>query len=51
MLDVVVEVDEAEGEEEKEKSSKKGGKELSEEAVRDILEAVERVMCSLFYDR
>ena len=40
-----------EGEEEKEKSSKKGGKELSERAVREILEAVERVMCSLFYDR
>ncbi|VDB84889.1 unnamed protein product [Peniophora sp. CBMAI 1063] len=40
-----------EEEKEKEKTSKKGSKELSEDAVREILESVERVMCSLFYDR
>lgn len=42
---------ESTGEEVKEKPHRKGSKDLSEETVREILEAVERVMCSLFYDR
>jgi len=40
-----------EAEQEKARERRPNGKSVSEKQAREILEAVERVICSLFYDR